>query len=92
MATRVSWGFAEITISFDMETPHGASDSGGTHLRARSTGVADGNCRCPPGRSIWEKPLMLPAHFPHPMRSSIRNLITEIPVPKSRNRSLHIPG
>src|SRR5580700_3947341 len=34
MATRVSCGFAEITISFDMETPHGASDGGGTHARA----------------------------------------------------------
>jgi len=29
MATRVSWGFAEITISFDMKTPQWASDGGG---------------------------------------------------------------
>jgi hypothetical protein len=55
MATRVSWGFADITISFDMETPQGASGRGG-HVgwqgeRARSVGVAENHTMCKPRRA-----------------------------------------
>src|SRR5580692_2290081 len=40
MATRVSCGFADMTISFDMNTPQRAADEGGdfcagAHVRAR---------------------------------------------------------
>ncbi|MGC2666992.1 MAG: hypothetical protein WA305_23085, partial [Candidatus Acidiferrales bacterium] len=67
MATRVSCGFADITISFDMETPHGASGRGGARRRARSTGVGQGNALRWPQRAAQEKPFGLCGLFPHPM-------------------------
>jgi hypothetical protein len=62
MATRVSWGFADITISFDMETPQGASGRGG-HVdwqgeRARSVGMAEGHALCKPRRAAQEESMM----------------------------------
>jgi hypothetical protein len=62
MATRVSWGFADITISFDMETPQGASGRGG-HVclqgeRTRSVGVAEGCALCKPRRAAQEESVL----------------------------------
>jgi hypothetical protein len=67
MATRVSCGFAEITISFDMKTPKGASERSGAPIRARLTGVGQGDAYCSPQRAAQERLLKLSVGFPHPM-------------------------
>src|SRR6202795_3334982 len=67
MATRVSWGFADITISFDMDTPSGAPERGGARGRARSTGVGQGRALRWPLRAAQERLLLLHECFPHPM-------------------------
>jgi hypothetical protein len=67
MATRVSCGFAEITISFDMNTPHGASERSGTRKRARLTGVGHSNTLCSPQRAAQERLFDICGGFPHPM-------------------------
>jgi hypothetical protein len=77
MATRVSWGFADITISFDMETPQGASGRGG-HVewqgeRARSVGVAECHINCKPRRAAQEEPVLSLDCFLHPMHSSVNS-------------------
>jgi hypothetical protein len=77
MATRVSWGFADITISFDMETPKGASARGGPVKwqgeRVHSAGVAEDTALCMPRRAAQEEPEFLLHGFLHPMRSSINS-------------------
>jgi hypothetical protein len=74
MATRVSWGFADITISFDMDTPHGASDRAGARMRAeRPAGVAEGCALYLPRRAVQERTIAFLDRFPHPMHSSIQN-------------------
>src|SRR3984957_1913616 len=60
MATRVSCGFAEITISFDIYTPHGASDGGGTHAGAEQDDSLN-SAR----RAAQERLLKLCVCFPH---------------------------
>src|ERR1700722_18889847 len=60
MATRVSCGFAEITISFDIYTPHGASDGGGTHASAEQDDSLN-SAR----RAAQERLLKLCVSFPH---------------------------
>src|ERR1700683_2047288 len=60
MATRVSCGFAEMTISFDIYTPHGASDGGGTHASAEQDVGLD-SAR----RAAQERLIRLCDCFPH---------------------------
>jgi|ERR1700720_2480344 hypothetical protein len=72
MATRVSCGFAEITISFDIETPHGASDGGGTQERAHAARVAQGTALYLPRTAAREKPVALLDCSAHPMRLSFQ--------------------
>src|SRR5579863_172161 len=62
MATRVSCGFAETTISFDMKTPHGAS-AASQALQARMRESRQ-------GQRGSEGVRILQSSFPHPMRSS----------------------
>src|SRR5208282_2657898 len=74
MATRVSCGFADITISLDMYTPNCASDRGGAHERStRAAGVAQGCALGVPRGAVLERPIAYANRFPHPMRSSIQN-------------------
>src|ERR1700730_8735720 len=75
MATRVSCGFAEMTISFDMETPHGASDGGGVHERAHPASVAQGTALDLPRTAAQEKPVALLDSSAHPMHPSFQNRI-----------------
>ena len=72
MATRVSWGFADITISFDIEAPHGAPDRGGARDLARSTGVGQGLALRWPPRAAQERLLALHVCFPHPMLTLLK--------------------
>jgi hypothetical protein len=71
MATRVSWGFAEITISFDMNTPSGAPDRGGARACSRSTGVGQGHALRWPLRAAQERSLLHEC-FPHPMLTLLK--------------------
>jgi hypothetical protein len=63
-----------MTISFDMETPHGASGRGGARRRARSTGVGQGNALHWPQRAAQEKPFGLCGLFPHPMLTRFKKV------------------
>src|SRR5579864_4541470 len=75
MATRVSWGFAEMTISFDIiEAPIYASERDGAHLCAKPTGAREGCTFWPPRRIAWEEPKLQQGVFLLPMHSKTQNL------------------
>src|SRR5271155_5495351 len=75
-APRVSWGFSDINISFDMNTPRGAPDRGGARVRARSTGVGQGGALRWPLRAAQERLPLLHQCFPHPMLTLLKIWIT----------------
>jgi hypothetical protein len=50
-----------------MKTPKGASERSGAPIRARLTGVGQGDAYCSPQWAAQERLLKLFVGFPHPM-------------------------
>src|ERR1700722_5956699 len=91
MATRVSWGFAEITISFAIsKTPIDASERDGAHMCAMPTGAREGCTFWPPRRIAWEEPNLQQGVFLLPMHPKTQNF--KLPLPNSRDAGLNFPG